>query len=62
MPVVMNIFQDYVGKTQTRISELEKLTKELRATLPSSGGEKGGGPEVPADLGFLDALERGMKR
>jgi hypothetical protein len=62
MPVVMNIFQDYVGKTQTRISELEKLTKELRATLPSSGGEKGGAPEVPADLGFLDALERGMKR
>lgn len=61
MPVVMNIFQDYVGKTQTRISELEKLTKELRATLPSSGGEKGGGPEIPADLGFLDALERGMK-
>ena len=62
MPVVMNVFQDYVAKTQTRISELEKLTKELRSTLPSSGGEKGGGPEIPADLSFLDALERGMKR
>jgi hypothetical protein len=61
MPVVMNVFQDYVAKTQTRISELEKLTKELRSTLPSSGGEKSGGPEVPADLGFLEALERGMK-
>jgi hypothetical protein len=61
MPVVMNVFQDYVSKTQTRISELEKLTKELRSTLPSSGGEKSGGPEVPADLGFLEALERGMK-
>ena len=62
MPVVMNVFQDYVAKTQTRISELESLTKELRSTLPSSGGEKGGGPEVPTDLGFLDALERGMRK
>ena len=61
MPVVMNVFQDYVAKSQTRISELEKLTKELRSTLPSSGGERGGGVEIPADLGFLDALERGMK-
>jgi hypothetical protein len=57
----MNVFQDYVAKTQTRISELEKLTKELRSTLPSSGGEKSGGPEISADLGFLEALERGMK-
>jgi hypothetical protein len=61
MPVVMNVFQDYVAKTQSRINELEALTKELRATMPSSGNEKSGGPEVPADLGFLDALERGMK-
>ena len=61
MPVVMNVFQDYVAKTQTRISELEKLTKELRSTIPSSGGAKGGGVELPADLSFVDALERGMK-
>lgn len=61
MPVVMSVFQDYVSKSQARISELEKLTKELRATIPSSGGAKGGGVEIPADLGFLEALERGMK-
>jgi hypothetical protein len=61
MPVVMNIFQDYVAKTQNRISELEKLSKELRSTLPSSGEPKGGGVEIPTDLGFLDALERGLK-
>jgi len=61
MPVVMNVFQDYVAKTQSRISELEKLSKELRATLPSSGGDKGSAPEMPADISFLDALERGMK-
>ena len=61
MPVVMNVFQDYVAKTQTRISELEKLTKELRSTIPSSGGAKGGGVEVPADVSFVEALERGMK-
>lgn len=61
MPVVMNVFQDYVAKTQTRISELEKLTKELRSTIPSSGGAKGGGVEVPSDVSFVDALERGMK-
>jgi len=62
MPVVMNVFQDYVSKTQTRITELEALTKELRATLPSSGGSRDSGPEVPADLSFVEALERGMKR
>ena len=61
MPVVMNVFQDYVAKTQARISELEKLTKELRSTIPSSGGAKGGGVEVPADVSFVEALERGMK-
>ena len=61
MPVVMNVFQDYVAKTQTRISELEKLTKDLRSTMPSSGGAKGGGVDVPADVSFVDALERGMK-
>ena len=62
MPVVMNVFQDYVSKTQSRILELEALTKELRSTLPSSGGSRDGGPEVPADLSFVEALERGMKR
>jgi hypothetical protein len=61
MPVVMNVFQDYVAKTQTRISELEKLTKELRSTIPSSGGAKGGGVEIPADISFVEALERGIK-
>ena len=61
MPVVMNVFQDYVSKSQSRIAELEKLTKELRATIPSSGEAKGGAPEVPSNLGFLEALERGMK-
>jgi hypothetical protein len=61
MPMVMNVFQDYVSKAQERISELEKLTKELRSSVPSSGGAKGGGVEIPADLGFLDALERGLK-
>jgi hypothetical protein len=50
-----------VAKTQSRISELEKLSKELRSTLPSSGGDKGSAPEIPADLSFLEALERGLK-
>jgi hypothetical protein len=62
MPVVMNVFQDYVAKSQARITELEKLTKELRSTLPSSGAAKGGGVEVPSDLGFVEALERGLKQ
>lgn len=62
MPVVMNVFQDYVAKTQTRISELENLTRELRSTLPSSGAGRGAEAEVPADLSFVEALERGMKR
>jgi len=61
MPMVMNVFQDYVSKAQNRITELEKLTKELRSTMPSSGGAKGGGVEVPSDVSFVEALERGMK-
>lgn len=61
MPVVMSVFQDYVNKSQARISELENLAKELRAVSPSSGSAKGSAPEIPADLSFLEALERGLK-
>jgi hypothetical protein len=61
MPVVMSVFQDYVNKSQTRISELENLAKELRAVSPSSGGSKSSASEIPSDLNFLDALERGLK-
>lgn len=60
MPVVMHLFQDYVSKTQSRISELEKTAKELRSTIPSAGADSSGAPEIASDLGFLDALERGM--
>jgi hypothetical protein len=61
MPVVMNVFQDYVSKSQARITELENLAKELSAVSPSSGRSKGSAAEIPADLNFLDALERGLK-
>jgi hypothetical protein len=61
MPVVMSVFQDYVSKTQARMSELEKLTKELRSVTPSAGAEKGGAPEISPDVSFLEALERGLK-
>lgn len=62
MPVILSVFQDYAAKAQSKILELEKLTKELRSVTPSAGAEKGGAPEVPSDLGFLEALERGLKR
>ena len=61
MPVVMSVFQDYVSKSQARIAELETLAKELRAASPSAGGSKGSASEIPSDLNFLDALERGLK-
>ena len=61
MPVVMSVFQDYVSKSQARIAELETLAKELRAVSPSSGGSKSSVSEIPPDLNFLDALERGLK-
>lgn len=61
MPVVMQVFQDYVSKSQSRIQELEKLAKELRSTLPGAGASSGSSPEIPSDLNFLDALERGLK-
>lgn len=62
MPVIMGVFQDYVSKTQSRIQELEKLTSELRATIPSAGSDTNAAPEIASDLGFLDALERGMAK
>jgi hypothetical protein len=62
MPVVMNVFQDYVTKAQARIDELEKLTKELRSTIPSAGSDTRSAPEIPSDLGFVEALERGMNK
>lgn len=62
MPVVMNVFQDYVTKAQARIDELEKLTKELRSTIPSAGADTRSAPEIPSDLGFVEALERGMNK
>jgi hypothetical protein len=62
MPVVMNVFQDYVSKAQARIAELEKLTNELRAVSPSAGAGTNAAPEIPSDLSFVEALERGLKR
>jgi uncharacterized ParB-like nuclease family protein len=65
MPVVMNVFQDYVQKSQAKIAELEALAKELRSVTPSAGTNGTGSnvsPEEDASLSFLDALERGMNR
>jgi len=62
MPVIMHVFQDYVSKTQAKINELEKAAKELRSSLPSSGAESGASPEIPSDISFVDALERGMSK
>ena len=62
MPVVMHVFQDYVTKTQAKIQELERAAKELRTAMPGAGSESGSAGDIPADLGFLDALERGMAR
>lgn len=60
LPVVMNVFKDYVANSQKRIAELETLAKELRAATPSAGTDGAKSSEVPSDLGFLEALERGM--
>ena len=62
LPVVMNVFQDYVSRTQARISELEKLAKELRSVTPSAGADSGSAPEIPLDMSFVEALERGMSK
>lgn len=61
LPVVMEVFKDYVSNAQKRIAELESLNKEIRAATPSAGAEGISANDIPSDLGFLDALERGMK-
>ena len=62
MPVVMSVFQDYVSKSQAKIAELEKLANELRAVSPSAGAGTNAAPEIPSDISFVEALERGLKR
>jgi hypothetical protein len=57
----MEVFKDYVSNAQKRIAELESLNKEIRAATPSAGAEGISANDIPSDLGFLDALERGMK-
>ena len=62
LPVVMEVFRDYVANAQKRISELETLSKEIRAATPSAGTDGAKSSDIPSDLGFLDALERGMTK
>lgn len=62
LPVVMGVFKDYVENAQKRISELETLSKELRAATPSAGTDGTRSSEIPSDLSFLDALERGLNK
>lgn len=61
LPVVMEVFKDYVTNAQKRISELESVNKEIRSATPSAGAEGISANDIPSDLSFLEALERGMK-
>ena len=63
MPLMVQLFQGYVKKSQGEISGLKKALGEYRSATPGAGGgeSKTGSPEVSSDVGFLDALETGLR-
>lgn len=63
MPLMVQLFQGYVKKSQGEISGLKKALGEYRTATPGAGGgeSKTGSPEVSSDVGFLDALETGLR-
>lgn len=63
MPLMVQLFQGYVKKSQGEISGLKKALGEYRTATPGAGGgeSKTGSPEVASDVGFLDALETGLR-
>jgi Skp family chaperone for outer membrane proteins len=63
MPLMVQLFQGYVKKSQGEIAGLKKALGEYRAATPGAGGgdAKTGSPELGSDVSFLDALEKGLR-
>jgi len=63
MPLMVQLFQGYVKKSQGEIAGLKKALGEYRAATPGAGGgdAKTGSPEIASDVSFLDALEKGLR-
>ena len=63
MPLMVQLFQGYVKKSQGEIAGLKKALGEYRTATPGAGGgdAKTGSPELASDVGFLDALEKGLR-
>ena len=62
MPLLVELFQGYVRKSQGEIAGLKKSLTELRGATPGAGGgeAKTGAPGLSTDVGFLEALEKGI--
>ena len=63
MPLMVQLFQGYVKKSQGEIAGLKKALGEYRTATPGAGGgdSKTGSPELGSDVSFLDALEKGLR-
>jgi Skp family chaperone for outer membrane proteins len=63
MPLMVQLFQGYVKKSQGEIAGLKKALGEYRTATPGAGGgdAKTGSPELSSDVSFLDALEKGLR-
>ena len=63
MPLMVQLFQGYVKKSQGEIAGLKKALGEYRAATPGAGGgdAKTGSSELASDVSFLDALEKGLR-
>lgn len=62
LPLVVQVFKDYVSKTNQELASLKSNLSEYRKATPGVGS--GSAPEksekVDPNLGFLDALEKGF--
>ena len=63
MPLMVQLFQGYVKKSQGEIAGLKKALGEYRTATPGAGGgdAKTSSPELASDVSFLDALEKGLR-
>ena len=62
LPLVVQVFKDYVSKTNQELASLKSNLSEYRKATPGvgSGSAPEKGEKLDPNIGFLDALEKGL--
>ena len=61
LPLVVQVFKDYVSKTNQELASLKSNLSEYRKATPAAGAGQSSerNDKIDPDLGFLEALEKG---